>query len=120
MSDIDSLINNFDNLNVNNSLIRAYVEYNNYYHNNEIGNIYFYNFINKNNEHNEEILLEINNLFRLYTNEVKEDLLKYNIYNINEKSEEFLICILAYIDNFFDPEYYHNIYLNTIQKLKNN
>ena len=113
-SDIDELTNTFENLNINHSLIRAYVVYNSMHHN----NYYFFDYISNNYEHNHEILLEINNLYRLYSTEVKNDLLKYNIYNINEKSAEFLTCILAYIDNFFDHEYYHEIYMQAIYNLQ--
>jgi len=111
MSEIDDLVDTFDNLNINNTLIRAYVEYNNKYHDN------FHNFISNNCDYNFEILLEINFLFSNYSTEVKQDLLNYNIYNINERSAEFLICILAYIDNYFDSENYYNIYMEAISNL---
>lgn len=113
MSEIDELVNTFDNLNMNNTLIRAYIIYNNKYHNN------FNNIISNNCDCdcNYELLLEINFLFLKYTTEVKNDLLKYNIYNFNERSAEFLICILAYIDNYFDSENYYNIYMEAIEKL---
>jgi len=111
IDEISELVDSFDNLNMNNALIRAYVVYNNKYHNN------FNNIISNNCDYNYEILLEINFLFSKYTTEVKNDLLKYNIYNINERSPEFLICILAYIDNYFDSENYYNIYMEAIEKL---
>jgi hypothetical protein len=111
MSEIDDLVDTFDNLNINITLIRAYVGYNNKYHDN------FHNFISNNCDYNFEILLEINFLFSNYSTEVKQDLLNYNIYNINERSAEFLICILAYIDNYFDSENYYNIYMEAISNL---
>jgi UDP-glucose 6-dehydrogenase len=113
MSEINELINNFNNLNINNTLIRAYIEYNNKHHN----DYYFYNYIN-NHSDNYELLLEINNLFKMYSDDVKNDLEKYHIYHINERSAEFLICILAYVDNFFVNEYYHKIYMEAIENLQ--
>ena len=111
MSEVDELVDTFENLNINNTLIRAYTEYNNKYHDN------FHNFIFNNCEYNYEILLEINFIFSKYSAEVKNDLLKYNIYSINERSAEFLTCILAYIDNYFDSENYYNIYMEAIRNL---
>ncbi len=56
MSEIDELVNTFDNLNMNNTLIRAYIIYNNIYNNN------FNNIISNNCDCdcNYELLLEIN------------------------------------------------------------
>jgi hypothetical protein len=110
-SDIDELTHSLDNFCIDNSLIQAYVAYNNKNHDN------FHDFIANNYDYNYEILLDINELFRRYSTEVKNDLLKYNIYNINERSAEFLICILAYVDNYFDSDSYYNIYMEAIQNL---
>lgn len=117
MSEIDTLTHSLNNLNFNSiekKLIDTYIKYNNTYHNN------FHNLISKNNEDDQEILLEINFLFQKYSLEAKNDLLKYNIVNINEYTPEFLICILAYIDSYFDPENYDHVYKEAIQKLEQN
>ena len=110
-SDIDELTHSLDNFYIDNSLIQAYVTYNNKNHDN------FHNFIANNYDYYYEILLDINELFRRYSTEVKNDLLKYNVYNINERSVEFLICILAYIDNYFDSDNYYNVYMEAINNL---
>jgi hypothetical protein len=117
MSEIDTLTHNLNNLNFNSikkKLIDAYIKYNNTYHNN------FHNLISKNNEDDQEILLEINFLFQKYSLEAKNDLLKYNIVNINEYTPEFLTCILAYVDSYFDPENYDHVYKEAMQKLECN
>jgi hypothetical protein len=117
MSEIDALTCNLNNLNFNSiekKLIDAYIKYNNTYHNN------FHNLISINNENDNEILLEINFLFQKYSLEVKNDLLKYNILNINDYTTEFLTCILAYVDSYFDPENYDYVYKEAIQKLEQN
>jgi hypothetical protein len=117
MSEIDTLTNNLNNLNFNSiqkKLIDAYIEYNYKHHGN------FHTLIKKNNEDDQEILLEINFLFQKYSLEVKNDLLKYNIVNINDYTPEFIICILAYIDSYFDPENYDHVYKEAIQKLEQN
>lgn len=117
MSEIDTLTHNLNNLNFNSiekKLIDVYIKYNNTYHDN------FHNLISINNENDQEILLEINFLFQNYSLEVKNDLLKYNIVNINDYTPEFVICILAYIDSYFDPENYDHIYKEAIQKLESN
>lgn len=110
-TEINELTNIFDNFFIDNSLIKAYIIYNNKNHNN------FNDYLINNYDYNNEILLDINELFRRYTTEVKNDLLKYNIYNINERSPEFLICILAYIDNYFDSDSYYNVYIEAMQNL---
>jgi len=117
MSEVDTLVDNLNNLNLNSiqkKIIDAYIKYNNTHHNN------FHNLITINNENDQEILLEINFLFQKYSLEVKNDLLKYNIYNINDYTPEFVICILAYIDSYFDPENYDHIYKEAMQKLECN